>query len=162
MNPPRCSLMQQHRVRAQTSFGVRKAPGSLARTPSPYPQEHRSQMHFLFVGAIGKPEGWCRAYPAVTASETPTAWTVVHKVSKALANVLDIYAEENANGLFAKSGRLFPFLSWPYTREARSVGSASPVSFPCMHLAAGLCRPNCTRSSWPGPGSHSSGPARPL
>lgn len=119
-------------------------------------------MHFLFIGAIRRPERLRRAYPAVAASETPTAWTGVHKVSRALAKVLDIYAKENANGLFAKSGCLFPFLSWPYAREARSVGSASPVSSPCMHLAAGLCRPNCARSGWPGPGSRSTGPAGPL
>lgn len=112
-------------------------------------------MHFLFTGAIQGPECRRRASPAVAAaSETPPASPGARQVSRALANVLNIYAKENLSGLFAKSGCLYPFLSWPCARGARSVDGAP--SSPSMHPAPAL-QANCGPGSWPGPGSRAAG-----
>lgn len=114
-------------VRAQPGFGVRKPrlqgpwPG---RTRSPYPQEHRSQMHFRFIGAIGR-----HAPPSPPRRPQPPQ-RGVHKVSRALATVLNIHAKDNLNGLFAKSCCLFPFRSWPYARRSTEPGQRQPRELP--------------------------------
>lgn len=76
-------------------------------------------MHFLFIGAIGR-----HAPPSVAASETSTASTGVHKVSRALANVLNIYAKDNLNGLFCKIRLSVPFPELALTREKRGAWAA--------------------------------------
>lgn len=116
MNAPRCRLITQHRAGSQPNF----------QSPQirPYPQEHRSQMHFLFNRAILKPGRPRRAYPAAASLGE-------HQVSRALANVLNIYCKENFSGRFAKSRHLFPSLSYPGPKAARSADGQPRPPPPC-------------------------------
>lgn len=96
-------------------------PGSwaLVWARPPYPQEHRSQMHFLFSGPILRLGCSRRASPAAASLGT-------RQVSRASANGLNVYSKENLSGPFAKSGRLFPSLSRPCTREAGAPSLCAP------------------------------------
>lgn len=106
-----------------TRLSESENPGSRALgARQPYPQEHSSQTHFPFVGAILRPGSPRRASAA--AAETPTASQGARQVSRALANTLNTDPKDNVSGPFAKSGLAFPSLSGPRTGAAPGVDRA--------------------------------------
>lgn len=143
-------VLPEPRVRSHSTFRVRKPSSRALGARQPYPQEHSSQTHFPFVGAILRPGSPRRASAA--AAKTPTASQGARQVSRALANTLNTDPKDNVSGPFAKSGLAFPSLSEPRTGAAPGVdrGPRGRATSPCTR-SPGLRppHPRASRASRP-------------
>lgn len=134
-----CCLMQHHKIRSQPSFRRLKiqAPRSLAWARPPYPQEHRSQMHFLFTRAIWRPGCPRKAFPASPPwRPQPPHWGGGAPSLKGLGKCSQYVLQRKLKWHFCKVWLSVPFLGLALRKTARSLESTPARRPPPPRLQA--------------------------